>query len=135
MILSLYSRYLVLCAPNKLPVYVTRVLVEFDTPGHASSWCIGYPSVCPSPTCKSPLNPASNQTFDLIESVLGECTGKTPLGGLFPETMIHLGGDEVNTACWNEVPAIAKWLTANNLTADGGWVIVLSILATHYHCG
>ena len=100
--------------------HARRVMVEFDQPGHASSWCIGYPAVCPSPTCKGPLNPASTKTFDLIESVLGECTGKKPLGGLFPETMIHLGGDEVNTACWNEVPAIAKWLTANNLTTDGG---------------
>ena len=97
-----------------------RVMIEFDQPGHAASWCVGYPEVCPSPTCKGPLNPASAKTFDLIEAVLGECTGKKPLAGLFPETMIHLGGDEVNTACWNEVPTIAKWLTANNLTADGG---------------
>ena len=89
--------------------------------GHAGSWCQGYPEVCPSATCKTPLNPASPTTFELIEAVMGECTGKKPLGGLFPESVIHLGGDEVNTNCWTEVPAIAQWLTANNLTSDGGY--------------
>lgn len=68
-----------------------RVMVEFDMPGHASSWCQGYPEVCPSPSCTSPLNVANPATFALIESVLGECTGGQQFKGLFPETMIHLG--------------------------------------------
>ena len=28
-----------------------RVIPEFDMPGHANSWCVGYPDICPSPTC------------------------------------------------------------------------------------
>jgi hexosaminidase len=44
-----------------------RVMVEFDMPGHAGSWCKGYPEVCPSASCTQPLNPASNQTWALIE--------------------------------------------------------------------
>ncbi len=28
-----------------------RVIPEFDMPGHADSWCVGYPQICPSPTC------------------------------------------------------------------------------------
>lgn len=43
--------------------------------GHAASWCAGYPEICPSATCLQPLNPASNLTFPLITSLLGECTG------------------------------------------------------------
>jgi len=98
-----------------------RVMVEFDMPGHAASWCKGYPEVCPSPTCAQPLNVASDETFSLIDDLLGECTGKKIFGGIFPETMIHLGGDEVNTACWSSTPAIAAWLKKRGMTANDGY--------------
>jgi len=98
-----------------------RVMVEFDMPGHAGSWCKGYPEVCPSPTCTQPLNPASPATFELITAMLGEVTGMKTLAGLFPETMIHLGGDEVNTNCWTKEPTIMAWLQARNLSTDGGY--------------
>jgi len=100
-----------------------RVMVEFDMPGHAQSWCVGYPEVCPSPTCTTPLNPAVDATFELIKSLLNECTGgqaSTPghPSGLFPDNFIHLGGDEVNTACWTQTPSIQAWMTQHNYTAD-----------------
>eukprot|EP00697_Spironema_sp_BW2_P017341 gnl/Spiro4/8997_TR4745_c0_g1_i1.p1 gnl/Spiro4/8997_TR4745_c0_g1~~gnl/Spiro4/8997_TR4745_c0_g1_i1.p1 ORF type:complete len:558 (+),score=137.24 gnl/Spiro4/8997_TR4745_c0_g1_i1:54-1676(+) len=103
-----------------------RVIVEFDMPGHASSWCAGYPEVCPSTTCKGPLNVANNFTFDLISGLLLECTGgKTSQpqhpSGLFPDNFIHLGGDEVDTTCWTTTPSVASWLAANNFTADQGY--------------
>jgi hexosaminidase len=87
-----------------------RVMVEFDMPGHAASWCKGYPEVCPSPSCTQPLNPATPATFALIDALLGECTGRAAGAGIFPEDFIHLGGDEVNTNCWTKTPAIAAWL-------------------------
>ncbi len=91
-----------------------RVVMEFDTPGHAGSLCIGYPEVCPSPTCTMPLNPASPDTLPLINAVLKE------LVALAPDTYFHLGGDEVNTDCWTNTPAIVAWMAAQNppLTAD-----------------
>lgn len=103
-----------------------RVMVEFDMPGHAASWCKGYPEVCPSPSCNQPLNVATNATFDLITSLLKEMTGGAksqpdkPMG-LFPDNFIHLGGDEVNTGCWTKTPSIAYWLIDNNMTADQGY--------------
>lgn len=112
-----------------------RVMVEFDMPGHADSWCKGYPEVCPSATCTQPLNVAKNATFELISSVLNECTGgkKSEPGapsGLFPDDFIHLGGDEVNTACWMSTPEISSWLTAQNMTADDGYAYFLNKVAT-----
>eukprot|EP01046_Picozoa_sp_COSAG06_P017963 COSAG06_NODE_1236_length_10137_cov_3.357342_7_plen_110_part_00 len=35
--------------------------------------------------------------------------------------MIHLGGDEVDTSCWTEVPAIRAWLEQRGLSADSGY--------------
>ena len=35
--------------------------------------------------------------------------------------MIHLGGDEVNTACWEATPAISDWMRARGLSADGAY--------------
>jgi len=104
-----------------------RVVVEFDVPGHAASWCVGYPEVCPSdPDCTQPLNVANNATFDLIESILGECTGKQASttdapSGLFPDAMIHLGGDEVDTSCWTADEDISAWLADQGMTEDEGY--------------
>ena len=98
-----------------------RVLIEFDVPGHAGSWCVGYPEVCPSPTCTQPLDPSSNATFALLQTLLTEVTGGRKRAGLVPEDLIHLGGDEVDLSCWSQVPHVAAWLTASNFTAKDAY--------------
>jgi hexosaminidase len=98
-----------------------RVFPEIDTPGHAGSFCVGYPDVCPSPNCTMPLNVASEATFDLLTSLFGELTGGAPSAGLFPDEVFHLGGDEVDTSCWTQTPSINNWLNSHNLTADQGY--------------
>ena len=104
-----------------------RVMVEFDVPGHAKSWCAGYPEICPSTTCFEPLNVANPKTFDLLEDLLGECTGKKSSekgmpSGLFPDNMIHLGGDEVNTNCWKSTESVSNWLQAKNMSPHDGYL-------------
>ena len=92
-----------------------RVIPEFDTPGHAGSWCVGYPDICPSANCTQPLNPATNKTFDLISTLLKESSG------IFTDDYIHLGGDEVREKCWESVPAVADWLKEKNYTTDDAY--------------
>lgn len=88
-----------------------------------SSWCKGYPSVCPSATCAEPLNVASNFTFDVIGSLVAEITGgkassRGKASGLFPDNLVHLGGDEVDTRCWTETPSVSAWLESTGMSAD-----------------
>ena len=103
-----------------------RVFPEFDMPGHAQSWCVGYPELCPSPTCLTPLDVSRNSTFALVDRLLAETTGRKPSSrgapsGLFPDGFLHLGGDEVSTDCWEQTPRIAAWLKAKGMSADDGY--------------
>eukprot|EP00055_Hartaetosiga_balthica_P011792 m.55030 g.55030 ORF g.55030 m.55030 type:complete len:635 (+) comp7735_c0_seq5:74-1978(+) len=95
-----------------------RVYVEIDTPGHAGCWCNGHPEICPSPNCTMPLNPATEATFTLLSGLFKDVTGGARGQGLFPDNMMHLGGDEVNTKCWTETPSIVQWMEEHNFTAD-----------------
>ncbi|KAL6069951.1 Beta-hexosaminidase [Balamuthia mandrillaris] len=95
-----------------------RVMVEFDVPGHAGSWCAGYPEICPSQSCNQPLNPATNKTFEVIAGLLADVTGKASRSGIFFEDFLHLGGDEVDTSCWSQSPAISTWMQQHKFTTD-----------------
>lgn len=99
-----------------------RVMVEFDNPGHAASWCAGYPEICPSTSCLEPLNPSTEATFELIEDLFRDMTGGKRGAGLFPYNLMHLGGDEVNTDCWKKTPAVATWMHQHNYTTDDAYL-------------
>jgi hexosaminidase len=95
-----------------------RVIAELDMPGHTASWCKGVPSVCSHTqpldvNCAiwGVLNVASDATYALVEDLLDE------LLLLFPDELIHLGGDEVDTSCWMKTPAVKTWLDEQNMNA------------------
>uniref|UniRef100_A0A2P2K9A3 beta-N-acetylhexosaminidase n=1 Tax=Rhizophora mucronata TaxID=61149 RepID=A0A2P2K9A3_RHIMU len=92
-----------------------NVMAEIDVPGHARSWGIGYPALWPSHTCREPLDLTKNFTFDVISGIL------TDMRKIFPFGLFHLGGDEVNTDCWNSAPHIKKWLLNQNMTAKDAY--------------
>jgi N-acetyl-beta-hexosaminidase len=70
--------------------------------GHTASWGKGYPGLLTDcyngeeqPTGeKGPVNPVRNETYALLWAFLREAAG------LFPDTYLHLGGDEVPFDCW-----------------------------------
>ncbi|MCO5601072.1 hypothetical protein L7F22_055189 [Adiantum nelumboides] len=87
-----------------------KVMAEIDVPGHAESWGYGYPELWPSATCREPLDVSNNFTFEVIDRILSD------FREIFPFGFFHLGGDEVNTDCWNNTPQIKEWLEEQDMT-------------------
>lgn len=102
------------------------IVPEIDMPGHAASWrhidadviadCLamlvhhdGYYEN------RVPLNPASNRTLPAITAIV------TELARVFTTTgVVHVGGDEVQTACWDNCTqrdAIRAWMREHNLSS------------------
>lgn len=91
-----------------------RVIFEFDSPGHAGSMCDAYPQLCPAPTCREPLNPASSDTLPALKAVI------STLASASMDTVLHLGGDEVDPTCWNNSAAVRAWMAANGISSLDG---------------
>lgn len=70
--------------------------------GHTLSWGEGYPDLLAD--CfdekgrklgtKGPINPAQNETYEFLWTLLQE------VASVFPDSYVHLGGDEVPFNCW-----------------------------------
>ena len=75
-----------------------RVIPEFDTPGHAGSWCRGYPQLCIKAQCRSPsphlLDPSKAFTWQLLQGLFEEAAQR------FGDEFVHLGSDEVVHDCY-----------------------------------
>ncbi|VDP97970.1 unnamed protein product [Trichobilharzia regenti] len=98
-----------------------RVIVEFDTPAHTKSWEKGYPGLRTEcykdgkPTGETgPFNPANGTTFKFLKAFFKEVTS------VFPETFVHLGGNDVLPSCWKSNPDILKFMEENNFGSDFG---------------
>lgn len=90
-----------------------RVVPELDMPGHTSAWLAAYPHLIARGTAaprnarrtagiaEVAIDPESPDTFEFVEGLIDE------FAGLFPDSHLHLGGDEVHAAAWpgREVPA------------------------------
>ncbi|XP_024543671.1 beta-hexosaminidase 3 [Selaginella moellendorffii] len=92
-----------------------HVMPEIDVPGHARSWGVGYPALWPSQNCKTPLDISKNFTFEVIDGIFSD------LSKVFPFELLHIGGDEVNTRCWEITEPVNDWLRKHNLTPSQGY--------------
>ncbi|XP_049877245.1 beta-hexosaminidase subunit beta-like [Pectinophora gossypiella] len=90
-----------------------RVIIEIDMPDHALSWGMSHPeiiTVCARD--RRPMNPIKNETYILVGALLRE------VQELFPDTYIHLGGDEVTAECWIENKGIQEYMEKHNMTSS-----------------
>jgi hexosaminidase len=96
-----------------------RVVPEFDMPGHASSWFVGYPRFASGsgpyeiqrtwgvfdPT----FDPTRESVYAFIDRFIGE------MAPLFPDPYWHIGGDEVNGVEWDANPRIRSFMRLHHL--------------------
>jgi hexosaminidase len=100
-----------------------RVIPEFDTPGHTYVWGLSHPNliVCPNVqphwTDMAPeppsgqLNIIQESTLKLVKDLLSEQFT------WFTDPYVHLGGDEVNTHCYESHKETAEYMKQHQITA------------------
>ena len=96
-----------------------RVVPEFDMPGHATAWFVGYPELASG---KGPFSierrfgvfaptfdPTREAIYQFLDGFIGE------VAGLFPDKYWHIGGDEVEGSQWRGNPSIREFMRTNRL--------------------
>lgn len=96
-----------------------RVVPEFDMPGHATSWFVGYPQYAswPGPytierrygVFDPTFDPTLDATYQFIEGFVAE------ISKLFPDPYWHIGGDENNGQQWTRNPRIVAFRRTHQL--------------------
>lgn len=95
-----------------------RVVPELDVPGHTTSWVWAYPEWGAGHLAESStgfgvheacLDPTKPEVLEAIKLVF------TELAEVFPDSYIHLGGDEVNSAWWDRNSSIQAWMGSHGM--------------------
>ena len=96
-----------------------RVLPEFDMPGHATSWLVGYPELASAPgpytlerkwgIMDPVMDPTRESTYEFLDAFFRE------MCALFPDAYMHIGGDENNGVHWNANAGIQAFMKKNGI--------------------
>jgi hexosaminidase len=96
-----------------------RVVPEFDIPGHATAWFVGYPELASRPgpyrvehsneIVNAVMDPTRESTYRFLDVFLGE------MAALFPDEYMHIGGDEAKEKDWLANPAIQSFMQQHTL--------------------
>jgi len=99
-----------------------RVVPEFDMPGHATSWFVGYPDLSSASgpyqiernwgVFDPAMDPTREETYKFLDKFMGE------MSELFPDHFFHIGGDEVNGKQWDANPKIQAFMHAHQIKTD-----------------
>ena len=99
-----------------------RVVPEFDMPGHATAWFVGYPELASGQgpyqierqwgIFDPAMDPTRDSTYEFLDRLLGEMTG------LFPDAYFHIGGDECNGKEWDANPRIQHYMREHAIKDD-----------------
>jgi hexosaminidase len=99
-----------------------RVIPEFDMPGHATAWFVGYPGLASAPgpyqierqwgIFDPAMDPTLEPTYQFLDAFIGE------MAALFPDEYFHIGGDEVNGKQWDANQSIQGFLHAQGIKGN-----------------
>ncbi|CEP14763.1 hypothetical protein [Parasitella parasitica] len=102
-----------------------RVILEVDMPAHTASIGESHPDylICADEfwaaySAEPPagqLNPLNDKAFSLVKDIIKEATD------IFPDTLYHTGGDEINTDCWDLDARIKAYTSKHNMTTKEVW--------------
>lgn len=82
-----------------------RIVPEFDGPYHAAAISRALPNLF----CDDAFDVTNPKLYnDFLAPYLGDARS------LFLDEVVHLGGDEVDTSCWNSSITIQGWMLRNN---------------------
>ncbi|XP_030620857.1 beta-hexosaminidase subunit alpha isoform X3 [Chanos chanos] len=96
-----------------------RVVPEFDSPGHTQSWGKGqhdlltpcYKGDVPS-GMYGPVNPILDSSYKFMAQLYKE------VALVFPDSYVHLGGDEVSFTCWKSNPNVRAFMAKMGFGSD-----------------
>lgn len=101
-----------------------RVVPEFDMPGHAGSWFVGYPDLASGPgpfhverefgIFDPVMDPTRKSTYEFLDKFIGE------MATIFPDPYMHIGGDENNGVEWKNSPRIQAFMKKHDLHGTAG---------------
>lgn len=94
-----------------------RIVPEFDTPGHVAAFGLSHPELLtecydkhedPSGE-RGPMDPTWERTYTIMWQLMKD------VAKAFPDAFVHLGGDEVDGACWLSNPHVRNWMAKQGM--------------------
>jgi len=95
-----------------------RVVPEFDLPGHSASWFVGHPELASGPgpfelqtgfIGEAIMHPTKESTYTFLDGFFKE------MADVFPDTYLHIGGDEAVATFWDENPEIQAFMVQQGI--------------------